>query len=304
MDGQWIEVARLHFKGERFRDHALDLSALSELRQFQQMVAETAKALWRKAHPDRKNLPPYFENRTRLCLRRIEDGSATAPLEVYMEDPDQCQLWEPEPKELNDAIDLAYRVFGAVSNDHPLPEEFPKELLIEYAKFGQELGDDEALEFAPPGKNGARVTAQERNRLNEWAETPYEDEVDAAGHVLAADVRQKKFQLWLDERSNVQVSFTEEQEAGVTTALKDHKTVGIRVRGRGEFAPEGTLKRINIVDKLDLIRDEEPAFDANAPVIEDVIAEIFRDVPDEEWNRLPRDLTDKLDDYLYGDGER
>lgn len=57
MDGQWKEVVRLRFKGERFRDHALDLSALSELSQFQKMVGETAKERWRAANPDRERQP-------------------------------------------------------------------------------------------------------------------------------------------------------------------------------------------------------------------------------------------------------
>ena len=34
--------------------------------------------------------------------------------------------------------------------------------------------------------------------------------------------------------------------------------------------------------------------------IEDVLADLAKDVPDEEWDRVPPDLTDKLDDYLYG----
>ena len=83
MAGRWKEVVRLRFKGDRFRDHALDLSALSELTQFQKMVAETAKALWRAANPDRERLPSHFEDRTRLCLREIHEGSAVAPLEVF-----------------------------------------------------------------------------------------------------------------------------------------------------------------------------------------------------------------------------
>jgi len=40
--------------------------------------------------------------------------------------------------------------------------------------------------------------------------------------------------------------------------------------------------------------------DATIPAIEDVLADLAKDVPDEEWDRLPRDLTDKLDYYLYG----
>ncbi len=54
MAGKWKEVVKLSFKGERFRDHALDLQALSELSQFQKMVAETAKTLWRAANPNRE----------------------------------------------------------------------------------------------------------------------------------------------------------------------------------------------------------------------------------------------------------
>ena len=300
MSGQWKEVAKLHFKGERFHDHALDLTALSELRQFQKMVAETAKALWRKANPDRDRLPRNFQDRTRLCLRKIEEGSAVAPLEVYIEEPEEPELWEPEPVEVKEAIDLAYRVFGAVHEDTSLPDEFPKELLTEYARWGQGLCDDEVLEFAPPGKSAARVTARERERLTALAEPPYEDQVDVTGQVLEADVRQGKFQLWLDDRTSVHVPFTEEQEAEVTTALKDHKVVRLRIRGRGEFAPQGTLKRIISLDSLDLVRDEAPAFDTSAPAIEDVLADLAKEVPDEEWDRLPPDLTDRLDYYLYG----
>jgi hypothetical protein len=300
MTGEWKEVVRLHFKGERFRDHALDLSALSELRQFQKMVAETAKALWRKGNPDRERLPRNFEDRTRLCLRRIEEGSATAPLEVFIEEPEQGELWEPEPVEVNDAISLAYRVFGAVHEDISLPEEFPKELLTEYAKWGQELENDEVLEFVPPGKNATRVTEYERKRLIDLAESPYEDEVDVLGQVLEADVRQKKFQLWSDDRKSIHVFFTEDQENEVTTALKDHNVVHLRVIGRGEFSPQGELKRIVNVDTLLLVRDEQPIYDSNAPAIEKVLAELAKEVPNTEWNKLPQDLTNRLDYYLYG----
>lgn len=300
MRGEWKEVARLYFKGERFRDHALDLSALTELRQFQKMVAETAKALWRKANPDRERLPRNFEDRTRLCLRRIDEGSAAAPLEVFMEEPEQKELWEPEPEEVNQAIDLAYRVFGAVHEDTSLPEEFPKELLPEYARWGQGLADDDVLEFAPPGKGPARIIARDRERLSALAEPPYEDQVNVTGKVLEADVRQKRFQLWTDDRTSVQVSFTEEQETEVTTALKDYKILRLTVLGRGEYTPQGALQRIMTVDNLLLSRGEEPTFNSNVPAIEDVLASLAREVPQTEWDRLPSDLTDRLDYYLYG----
>lgn len=45
--------------------------------------------------------------------------------------------------------------------------------------------------------------------------------------------------------------------------------------------------------------DEGPP-DVAVPPIEDVLAEIAARVPAEEWARLPEDLTDHIDHYLYG----
>jgi len=38
----------------------------------------------------------------------------------------------------------------------------------------------------------------------------------------------------------------------------------------------------------------------DARSIEDKIAAITADVPDEEWAKLPPDLSDQLDHYVYG----
>ena len=45
---------------------------------------------------------------------------------------------------------------------------------------------------------------------------------------------------------------------------------------------------------------EETAYDPNERPIEEVLAELAAEVPAEEWNRLPVDLSDQLDHYLYG----
>ena len=307
MTRQWKEVVRLHFNGERFRDHALDLTALRELEHFQKMVAETAKAFWRMANPDRERLPSNFEDQTRLCLRTIEDGSAVIPLEVLIEEPMQLDCLDQEPetaREVTEAVDVIYRMFRAVNDNTQLPDECPKELLSDYARWGESLLELEELEFAPPEKPKAHVTKHERERLASLAETSYQDEVDIAGRVLEADVRQRKFQIWIDDRTNISVTFTEKQESEVTTALKEHNSMRLRVRGRGEFTPKGTLRRIIQVDHLGPVRDEESAFDTTAPRIEDVIADIFRDVSDQEWNRVPRDLSYRLDSYLSGEDEQ
>ena len=50
-----------------------------------------------------------------------------------------------------------------------------------------------------------------------------------------------------------------------------------------------------------IIRADDPNDDGGAPRVEDEIAAAFKDVTAEDWARFPEDLTDRLDDYLYGD---
>ena len=300
MAGQWKEVVRLRFKGERFRDHALDLSALMELSQFQRLVAETAKAMWRASNPDRERLPRHFEDRTRLCLRQIDDGSAVAPLEVWIEEPEQKDLFEPEPVEVNEAIGLAHEVLSAVERESTLPDRFPKHLVSEYARWGQSLAEDEEVELVLPGRPAARVSSRNRERLSRFAETPYLDDAEATGEVFEADVHQKRFHLWRQDGTAVSVSFTDAQEELVTTGLKEHKSIRLLVLGRGEYSISGQLLRIIQVDSLEVVRTGPTLFDPAAPAIEDVLSSIAAEVPREEWDRLPADLTDDLDHYLYG----
>ena len=57
--------------------------------------------------------------------------------------------------------------------------------------------------------------------------------------------------------------------------------------------PEGAEVRVELAAKKE-------AFDPNAPTIEETLAAIVADVPKEEWDRLPADLSDNLDHYIYG----
>ena len=47
--------------------------------------------------------------------------------------------------------------------------------------------------------------------------------------------------------------------------------------------------------------NDESSDDLQGPEIEDAIAEALTGVTAEDWDSVPADLTDRLDDYLYGD---
>jgi hypothetical protein len=128
--------------------------------------------------------------------------------------------------------------------------------------------------------------------------------LDITGEVLEADVRARKFQLWTDGSNHVSVSFRESEEADVTAALKDHKAVRVRVKGWGEIAPDGKLLRIMQIEEFTVQPVNELPPRPRARPIEEIIRELAAEVPQAEWDRLPRDLTDNLDHYLYGTPKR
>ena len=150
-----------------------------------------------------------------------------------------------------------------------------------------------------PDKKPARLTLVHKKRLEKYVETPHEDYVEISGEVFEADVKKGRFQLWSGEDTAVTVIFTPEQEYRVTTALKEHKTARMYVKGSGEYSPQGKLLRVLHVDELRLTTSETH-YDKSACPIEDLLEELAMEIPQEEWDKLPSDLNDNLDHYLYG----
>lgn len=296
MNSQWKEVVRVEFRGERFRGHALDLGALDELAQLQRIVEETAKALWRAENPDRERLPARFEERTRLHLRRIVPGSAVAPLEIEIAEQ------SPEPAEVFDAVELAHEVVLCAQSARPLPDRLPKQLVGMYAEWGRSLQAGESMEITTPRqRQPALVTPESRARLEQFVEGAHEAVTEVVGTVLEADVRRRAFQLFSDTGPAIAVSFNADQEETVLAALSGHATVKLMVRGRAAVSPDGKPTRLTEVSELRIIAGSDSSFDKQAPAIEDVLAKIAAEIPDEEWAKLPDDLSDNLDHYLYGD---
>lgn len=306
MAAKWKEIIRLKFNGARFNDHALAISALDELSQFQKIVTKTARELWRAANPTRSNVPPRFDERTQLYLRgEIAEGSAEVLLEACAEIREKdisSDMFDKEFEDVVKAVDFAQHVFETQEEKAPLPENLTQDLLAEYSKLGEGLGEDEAIEISPvwTRKQPPRVTRKTSDRLSLFKEDTHEDQVNVTGEVIEANVLAWRFQLRLDDNTVVTIPFTQVQEEEVTEALRFHRTQHLKVKGRGVFSPKGKLLRIIEVTEWQTQPAGEKVYDDTAPPIEEVLMELSKEVPKEEWKKLPPDLTDNIDHYLYG----
>lgn len=289
------------FKGGRFADHGIVVDAVADLLRYKELLVETAKELWRAKHPERERLPKNFEDSLALKFYDVRPGSAVVPLEREFEVADDVFAYEPPPDELDEAALLVADTAAAATEDRPVPEAFPKKLLALFEDYGAALREDEWIEQSPAGRaKPARYTAAARRRLSEWAAGAYEDAVDLVGSVTMARVSRPRMALLLSDGREIEAQFRPEDEETITTALQLHRTAKLRVEGRGLFAASGQIEKIVEVERVMLLTDAEPAYDASAKPIWEIFDQILATVPPEELDKLPKDLAENHDHYIYG----
>jgi hypothetical protein len=289
------------FKGKRFDDHSLDLDVLPDLFAYKQLLVETAKALWRRNHPDRERLPKNFEDGLSLKFFKIEEGSTAVPIMREFETEDQADFWKTQPAdELDTAVELVNAAILAANDNQPLPDDLPKNIIPLFADYGKGLRDDESVELVSERNHTtANYTRTAQRELLARVTSVYTDVVDYTGEVRAVDLG-GTFTLKLDDGSKITGRFSADQEAVVTEALQEHTSRRLRVNGIAEFYPAGEIKSIIKVKELTIQPLGELAFDAAARPVWDVVAELGSRISAKEWEKVPADSARNLEHYLYG----
>jgi hypothetical protein len=292
----------LRFDGTRFDGHALDIDCTRELLAYRNLVLECAKELWKRRHPGRERLPKNFDSGFRLEFDRVVPGSAGLPLFRVREQP-QTELDFDD--EFDDAAALVDQAIAAANADQLLPEDFPSTVVPLFSEFGMSMRTNETL-FLQSRRSIAEVayTDNARRRLAEWVPPSYEDRVDIVGEVRMANVGPGAFKLQLQDGGPlVDGRFDAGHEATVLQALKDHRQARLRVTGQGEFGTrDRQLRRLLRVDHVDVLGAAEPAFDADARPIWDELAEVGKSAPPGTWDEVPHDLSERIDEVVYGRG--
>jgi len=306
MATRYFDLTTLTFDGEDFSDHGLELDILPDLTAYKQLVVETAKALWRAKHPERERLPRGFEDGIRLKFFAIQPGSAAIPImrEVLVDEQgEQQDLFENDSAVVDDAAALIEEAVDAVSQGGLLPDLFPKNVIRLFDDFGRKLRPGNAIKMKSAQRpRTTTYSVETRSRLISWTDAFYEDAVSVTGEVRQADLDGCNFTLRLDDGSKPSGKFDPKQEEKVTGALREHSSRRLHVNGVGRFwSATGRLERFTRVDSLDVETQTSVAYDDSAPPIWQQIVEIGASVPEEEWAKLPRDLAENLDHYLYGE---
>lgn len=304
MEKRRYELVTQKFSGPRFEDHGLDIDVLPELIAYKKLLIETAKELWWRKHPDRERIQRNFEASLRLKFYKLVDGSVAVPLEREIEVEEGWLGFERTPDELDQAVRVLEEAIDAASADAPLPADVPKNVIPLFDQLGRTLEADDKMEFEPPraARDRKKVvyTQQTRARMIERATGEYTDVITVSGEIRAADLDGGNFSLRREDGSKVFGKFSSEHEAEITEALKEHQSCSLQVEGAATFFPDGQIKRIEKVDKLQILSKEQVEFDAAAKPIWEIAQEIGKAIPQEEWEKVPKDGAINVDHYLYG----
>jgi hypothetical protein len=297
-----VELAVLRFEGKRFEGHTVDVECTHELIAYRTLVLECAKELWRRKNPGRVRLPNRFEGGFRVEFDRVTEGSAAIPLRRVREDV-QGELLEDEFDEAAALIDSA---ISAADSDELLPDDLPANVVPLFSDFGRSLRTDEAI-FTKARRNSSEApyTAKARSRLAEWTPPTYDDRVDLVGEVRMANLGPGTFSLQ-SPQSEVLVTgrFDERQEALVLDALKNHRSVRLRVRGIGEFGThDRQIRNLISVEDVSVAPVDADKYDETAPPIWEQLAEIGKKAPTGTWDAVPEDLSTRIDEIVYGEAK-
>lgn len=172
-----------------------------------------------------------------------------------------------------------------------------------FASFGRSLHDGESI-FVKSRTSTAEAPYRTdvRNRLAKWVTQLYEDNVDLVGEDDMANVRAGSFEITVEpDATRVTGRFSPEQEAVDLEALRDHHTLRLRVKGVGECSThDNHLKRHSSFDLVTVAGGVERAFDPTAKPIREILSELGASIPIEAWDELPKDLSTRVDEVLYG----
>ena len=122
--------------------------------------------------------------------------------------------------------------------------------------------------------------------------------VELHGQVVQVDLTLSACQVKTHDGTCVTVDFTENQRGEALAAIADFENKRIEIRGRGEFDADGALKRIPRAELMYARQTKRPP-GPSAQDLMDRIDALAKEIPEEEWDKLPTDLSERHDYYIH-----
>lgn len=247
------EFIHPRFVGSRFDEHTIPLDVARDLAVYEDLVVELAKRLFLQEHPERQRVPKGFGSDFQLHLEQVDEGSAR-PLISLVIAGTLMPVTAHQPY-FEKARDLVNQCIAAPENQ--LPEEFPKDLLAYFNRFGRSLRDGESLEM-DDAETPAVLTPAKRKALVLAADLVYERDLELSGTIEEADFKAMTFRMRLGDGGKATIPIPE-HFADQARALNGRKRHLVTMKGVGTYDAWDKLQKVVEVESLSVQKNYEIA---------------------------------------------
>ncbi len=302
------KIAKMQFDGARFREHALPVAALREISDFQAVVSKTARALWRDSHPDERELPKGFEERTQLYVTGVKPGSAIVPLALNVSFGAQLQLLgdcdgqllsHSGTRRVKQAIKGTLDAIRTYGKQSGLPQRVHVDLLNDWSRLGSRLQKGETLAITDNSDDSVVINLDTMINLRQGSAEARFDNVVVEGLVYEVNLRKMQFRMESESGDTYRVPFREDHVITVVTAMRDWSLCRLRASGQAKFLRYAREWVFDDTPKLDWTQTRSPGMDPNRPRPSEISDAISATVPGEVWNNVPTDLSSSYKDYIF-----
>lgn len=255
------DFVRVRFAGGRFDSHTIPFDVLPDLAAYRDLVVEVAKHLFRERNSDRRRVPKGFEESFQLGLSQVIQGNSATALAQRLEtmedqpaDALQAGFGFPRYGEFEDARDLLDRVMAAANDGRALPQEFPRELVGKFNRFGQSLRAGEHAELSHGHTAPVRYDSETRKRIVLSANATYENALDQRFTLTGGEIRACIVHLADDDGTRFDLRVDTDEECEKAIARRRHQ---VRVVGSGLFDRQDRLTKITKYKEF-FYTDDEP----------------------------------------------
>lgn len=289
-------LIRHKFLGQRFEDNGLDFDVLDELVAYREIVFELAEHIWKLEHPERERIKKGYLKDIQFKFFGLEKGSVIIPIQVFT----QSQLFPLE--NIFKAADTFNEAIGCIKNGTRLPVSFPKSLLPKFASYGKSLLQDESYELISPREPSKSVLFNKtiKGEITCLLEKEYSDTIDVSGEIRETDLDGKSFKIRLTSGKKVNGKFSNiDQETKILKALDPNSNISVRIIGTGGFE-NGALE--HIIEVKEVILNQPSIFEEGKKTSTSFwkkAKELADSLPEIERKKLPNDLAENHDRYLY-----
>ena len=291
-DTRWKELLVWTFRGDRFEEDGIDISDLESLVQLRRILVDVARVICRRRARGKQAKLLKDGSDVEVRIFGFEKGSCKIHV-YYAQGRDAQQSLFRQYNHLSDALPesalLTAKGLRAILHGSPMPRDFPSQILPQVKNLTKRIRPHESVsidvptevrvvhsireplaaksvgvrepqsEYLAPDQDGLESVVLDETFVDRAQER--KDEVTSVYRTITGEVTMAslkgKASMTVAGRE-VQLEFKPEQEAFVTTALKDHSKVQLRVRGLGELDLRSTLLRKLYVHDVRIVPKPEP----------------------------------------------